>query len=305
MRALVVGGASWNTILHLDALPEARPHTVIARDSYDVLGGTGAGKALGLARLGHEVHLHALLGDDEPGERVVAALVAAGVHLHVDRSVTGTEQHVNLMDPAGARLSLFRSVCAPADDLDLGPVLDLALAADVVVLNIVDYVRRVVPGLRERQVPFWTDLHDWDGTAAHQRDFAEAAASVVLSDDGAADPESLARSLAERAELVVLTRGSRGATAYAAGRVQEVPAVPVPSVRDTNGAGDAFTAGLIHGLGAGWPLEAALTAGAHAAALSVRVRDLVAPDLTADLLAGLTGMGGVVGADSPPRPPVP
>ena len=45
MRALVVGGVSWNRIVHLDRLPEARPHTVRARRAYDALGGTGAGKA--------------------------------------------------------------------------------------------------------------------------------------------------------------------------------------------------------------------------------------------------------------------
>ncbi len=288
MRALIVGASSWNTIVHLDALPDARPQTVFATDSYDILGGTAAGKAVNLARLGHDVHLHTLLGDDEAGGRVEVALREAGVYVHHDRSVTGTERHVNLMAPDGGRLSVYRSLCEPRDDLDLAPVLDLASGADLVVLNITDYARRLIPGLADRGIPFWTDLHNWDGVAEHHRAFAESAAAVVMSDDAAADPDALGRRLAEHADPVVLTRGAQGATAYAAGRVLDVAAVPVEVVRDTNGAGDAFLAGLVHGLQAGWPMERAMRAGALAGALCVTTPQLASPDLSADLLDALT-----------------
>ncbi|MEV0645806.1 carbohydrate kinase [Phytomonospora sp. NPDC050363] len=48
--------------------------------------------------------------------------------------------------------------------------------------------------------------------------------------------------------LVVVTRGGEGATASLRGERVEVPAVPVDLV-DTVGAGDSFTAGLLHTLG--------------------------------------------------------
>ncbi|MFI7139239.1 carbohydrate kinase [Streptomyces massasporeus] len=50
------------------------------------------------------------------------------------------------------------------------------------------------------------------------------------------------------ARLVVITRGADGALASLAGDRIQVPAVPT-SVADTVGAGDSFTAGLLHHLG--------------------------------------------------------
>jgi fructokinase len=54
--------------------------------------------------------------------------------------------------------------------------------------------------------------------------------------------------------LVVLTRGPYGAVASVDGTPVEVPAVPVDVV-DTVGAGDSFTAGLLHSLWHGGHLE--------------------------------------------------
>lgn len=66
-----------------------------------------------------------------------------------------------------------------------------------------------------------------------------------------AEPGAVARSLlsGERTELVILTRGPRGATAYAEGPQGEVVTVNVPALEttvvDTVGAGDAFMAGVL------------------------------------------------------------
>lgn len=67
------------------------------------------------------------------------------------------------------------------------------------------------------------------------------------------------RLLAELAErfalrLVALTRGSRGSLLYSQGTFAEHPGIPV-EVRDTIGAGDAFTAALTVGLLRGLPLD--------------------------------------------------
>lgn len=101
-RILVAGAASWNRMVVLDALPEPRPHMEFARDWFDTLGGTSAGKALHLHALGREVVLDALVGADEAGDRIRTALARAGV---VTRwhSAARSEQHLNLMTPEGAR----------------------------------------------------------------------------------------------------------------------------------------------------------------------------------------------------------
>ncbi|MFN8190094.1 MAG: PfkB family carbohydrate kinase [Nocardioidaceae bacterium] len=288
MRVLVVGAASWNTLLHLPSLPEPHSHTLMADRTVETVGGTSAGKALNLAALGHEVHLHTLLGDDVEAARVREHLAAAGIHLHVDRSVTGTEQHVNLMARDGGRLSIYRSVLTPRPDLDLQPLVDLARTCDAVVLDIADYARGLIPLLAEVGIGFWSDLHDWDGQQSHHRDFAEAAQALVLSADALPDPGLLCRRLSGDGRLVVCTDGARGATAYVGEREVVVPAEPAPRVVDTNGAGDAFLTGLLHGSLLGWPLERSLHAGAVAGATVVGVDGLADPRLTAAVLERAT-----------------
>ena len=54
-EVVVIGPASLNQIVRLDALPEQRPHTVTARAHHRALGGTSAGKTLHLASLGTRI----------------------------------------------------------------------------------------------------------------------------------------------------------------------------------------------------------------------------------------------------------
>jgi len=54
--------------------------------------------------------------------------------------------------------------------------------------------------------------------------------------------------------LVALTRGGHGSLLFAGGAIEEHPGLPAV-VRDTVGAGDAFTAAVTIGLLRGWPLE--------------------------------------------------
>lgn len=53
--------------------------------------------------------------------------------------------------------------------------------------------------------------------------------------------------------IICITLGSQGCAVYAEGKMIVVPGFPV-SVVDTVGAGDAFTAGFLHGLIHNWPL---------------------------------------------------
>ncbi|MFE7278242.1 carbohydrate kinase [Streptomyces sp. NPDC057623] len=81
------------------------------------------------------------------------------------------------------------------------------------------------------------------------------------------------------ARLVVITRGADGALASLDGERVQVPAVATPVV-DTVGAGDSFTAGLLHHLGARGLLGGRLT--------DVRLGDVEAACLFATKVAALT-----------------
>jgi sugar/nucleoside kinase (ribokinase family) len=89
-------------------------------------------------------------------------------------------------------------------------------------------------------------------------------------------------------ELVVCTRGADGALALTRdGRWLEIPAEPADRVVDTNGAGDAFLAGVVSGELRGLPIERSLTLAARVAALAVQSPEL-APTEPVDVAALLS-----------------
>lgn len=108
------------------------------------------------------------------------------------------------------------------------------------------------PNVRVDGPPSWLTEHDHDQAWGDIESLADRANLVKLSEQDiallhpGADPDDIARSLltGERTELVILTRGSRGATAYVEGLRVDVPAAPV-TVVDTVGAGDAFMGAVL------------------------------------------------------------
>jgi acarbose 7IV-phosphotransferase len=54
-RVLVLGGVSYNTMIHVDRFPQPEPQTMFSRRVHDTVGSTGAGKALNLSKLGFDV----------------------------------------------------------------------------------------------------------------------------------------------------------------------------------------------------------------------------------------------------------
>ncbi|QZA77299.1 carbohydrate kinase family protein [Deefgea tanakiae] len=58
--------------------------------------------------------------------------------------------------------------------------------------------------------------------------------------------------IAAKVKALVVTLGAEGAQIYADGVRHDIPAVPAAAVLDPTGCGDAFRAGLLHGLMRGW-----------------------------------------------------
>lgn len=282
-RATVIGGVSWNQVVDVPRLPQGRTETLFATASREGIGATGSGKALNLARLGFATRLHALVGDDAEGDRAAAELAAAGVELTRVPDPAGTERHLNLMDPQGRRASIYVNGGTHDPDERLVPTAELvrlAAGADHVWVNLANYARRVLPELAARGTPVWADVHDWDGVDDFHRDFVEAARFLFLSDEALEDAVGFAAHLARTRELVVVTHGSRGATAVLPGHDPLfVPPVEVDAV-DPNGAGDAFCAGVAWGRSRGWDWPRSLAAGATVAAGCVASPHLADPGLT-------------------------
>ncbi|MEZ0449377.1 carbohydrate kinase family protein [Cellulomonas sp. ICMP 17802] len=276
-RVLVNGPASWNTLIRLAALPEPRSQTLFASSHHDGLGGTSAGKALTLAALGVDVTLRTALGDDREGGLVRAALAHPRIDL-VAQGVARTERHVNLMADDGSRVSVYLEL--PNPEPGAVPSFD---GVDVAVLDLADHSRPLLDAARAAGVPVWCDVHDDDGVAGYPRDFVAAADVLLVSAASLADRRAyLAGAVARGCRLAVCTDGAAGALALDADGWIEVPATPVAEAVDTNGAGDAFLAGLISGVLDGLAVECALARASATGALAVTTRDLGAPTATVD-----------------------
>ena len=247
---------------------EALVDVVLTRDgtSTEHPGGSPANVALGLARLGRQVHLLTRIGDDARGDGIRAHLEASGVRLEPGSVVAGpTSTAAATIDEAGVASYEFAIDWALPDPVALGAATALHTGS---IAAFLPPGGDAVVALLERAAGHVTLTYDPNARPRLMGDPVAALARVErivrrcdvvkVSDQDlewltpGQDPVHVAtRWLALGPALVVVTRGGDGSSAVAAsGRVDL--AAPVVPVVDTVGAGDAFMAGLIdHLAGAG------------------------------------------------------
>lgn len=267
-------------MVSLADLPRAEPHMVVARDSWQALGGTSAGKALHLADRGIAVRLITALADDDAGSRVRESL--AGLDVRV-LPTAATERHLNLMSQAGERVSIFLE---PPADATPPPVSEV-LGAAAVVLDLSPWTRRLAEGIARSSLTVWTDLHDVHPDDDWYAPFIQAASYVQCSGDRLTDRAAYLRRLVDDgARMAVCTLGADGAIGVDASGECRVGSLPVP-VLDTNGAGDAFFAGLLAATLGGADLQEAMNVGVTQTVRALTTREL-GPLLGVDGRAGET-----------------
>ncbi|MBD1387890.1 carbohydrate kinase family protein [Neiella sp. HB171785] len=278
----VAGGVSWDAIIDLDDLPKPQPAALFARHYHETVGGTGAGKALNLERLGFNVLLHVVLGQDDWGDKIQQRFRRTSVQLLTDIDPRGTERHTNIMDPDGRRISIYTHAASEWPGIDPNHLSKAMLHADHVVINIINYCRRLLPFAKQLGKPIWCDLHDYDGVNPYHQDFVEAADYVFMSNDKLPDPKPLMWQLIDQGkQLVVCTQGKDGAVALTADHQwYQVAAEADVEVNDCNGAGDAFFSGYLFAYHQGFKAEQCLQIASKVAACCVGSDELVDDELT-------------------------
>ena len=245
---------------------EALVDVVVASDGgiAEHPGGSPANVALALGRLGHDARLLTRLGQDERGRAVADHLAAS--HVVVEPASFGegpTTTAVATIGPDGAATYEFDLNCAlpsPAPEPAPGSVaLHTGSFAAVLAENAATVLDLVTRARATATVSYDPNVRPGVlGPPEVVRPLIEAlvdrADVVKLSDEDAhwlspgTPPVELARRWQARGPaLVVITQGAEGALAVTAAGTVEV-ASRSTEVADTVGAGDSFSAALLHAL---------------------------------------------------------
>lgn len=239
----------------------------------DQLGGAPSNVAWHLAALGTPTALVTRSGDDADGARARRALADRGVDLalaQVDPARATGEVTVTLVDGEpryrlepgraweaiamtdaiaaalpGARAIVYGTLAqrTPAGRAALAAAL---AAASPRVLRVCDPNLRGAAPSADDDRALAEALAAADVVKLNDREVAAVAARL-----GHADP--VAWLLGRGARLVTVTHGAAGSTWHAPSLTLEVAAAPARPGGDHVGCGDAYLAGLVHGLIHGWP----------------------------------------------------
>jgi acarbose 7IV-phosphotransferase len=287
-KVFVLGGVSYNLIVYLSELPEARPQTIFANDFHETIGETAAGKALNLAKLGFDVTLHSLIGNDESGWKIENILQKQGVHFFHDLDPKGTERDINLMDQNGGRISIFLPTTTYEPKVDRDRIEKAISENDLIVLNISNYCRYLIPLIRKHQKEIWCDIHDYNTNNAYHQDFIEAADYIFMSSDQMKDYRTFLEQLIRKGKkLAVCTHGSAGSSALTSDyQWFETPIIKDYQRVDSNGAGDAFFAGFLFAYTRGYSIRKSLQMATVISGLCITSRELAHPSLSPELAEG-------------------
>ncbi|MDP4144463.1 MAG: carbohydrate kinase family protein [Bacillota bacterium] len=285
-KILVLGGITFDTIIHLDKFPEPKPATIHSNRSHETIGSTGAAKALCFEKLGMDVTFHGIIGNDIYGEKIKNKLSNSRINFLYDIDPLGTERHVNLMNDEGGRISIYTNPGTFDPKVDYNEMESYIEHSDYVVLNIINYCRNYIPLIKKHNQEIWCDLHDYDGVNSYHQDFLEAADYIFMSSDCLEDYKTTMQDIiAKGKKLVVCTHGKNGVSALADdGAWYHLPIANSYERKDTNGAGDNFFSGFLFAHSLGYSILQCLKFGTITAGLCITSEELVYEGLNEEVL---------------------
>jgi ribokinase len=277
VRVAVVGSYGVGITMRVPRIPvagETLPGATFASGH----GGKGSNQAVQARRLGADVSFLTAIGDDPMGQAARDLWADEGVDASsVVTAPAATMAGVILVEPTGEnRIVIATGALDHLTPDHVDAFAERMAEADVAVVSMEIPLATVVVALRVAHDVGTTTLLNpapaqrlpdsaWPYVDVLTPNRTEAAILLGHDPDGPESAEDLAQALRDRSgATVVLTRGGDGALICDEHGLTDVPAVRVPEVLDTTGAGDAFTAALSVELAAGRKV-------ADAAAFAARV----------------------------------
>jgi len=275
---VVVGSLNMDLVVPVPRHPKPG-ETVIGGDLRRFPGGKGANQAVAAARLGARVRMVGRVGADAYGAELGRGLEAEGIET-VDVAELDAPSGVALISVSEDGQNAI--IVSPGANARLRPD-DLSperfTGAGVVVLQLETPLATVRRAAELGRAAGARVLLNAAPAQALPEGLLKAVDLLVVNEfeaaqvAGAREPEgpeealALARELARRVPIAVVTLGARGLVWAGEEGEGFLPAFPVEAV-DTTAAGDAFVGGLAAALAAGEPLKPALRFASAAGALA-------------------------------------
>lgn len=257
MTVAVVGHVEWAEAVRVDRLPQAG-EIAHGEPAWSVPAGGGGVTAVLLGRLAGEVDLFTALGDDELGRRAHDALEQLGVRVHAAWRDHPQRRALVHLDGGGERaITVVGPRAGPAGDDDLP--WDLLEGAGAAYVTAGDPAAVANARRAGALVATARALGSLRGTGVLVDALVASATDPgERYDAGDLDPEPT---------CVLRTEAAAGGSWQGPGGAGRWEAVQPPGpLVDSFGCGDAFAAGVTHGLAAGLDIAAAAQEGARAGA---------------------------------------
>lgn len=281
-KVFIAGGVSVDSIIYLPEFPKPVPQTIHQCLFNEAVGSTGSGKALNMCRLGFDVVLHAMIGDDSFGRFATEELKQKRLDFRYNFDPNGTERHTNIMNKNGERISIFTNNISADPKIDYQQFIPLIEEADYVIVNLSDYTKKILPMVKELGKPVWTDLHDYDGQNPWHADYVKYADYVLLSSDNMPDYKPFMKKMMDEGkELVVVTHGKQGSTGLGKnGQWFDIEINNSFQLVDSNGAGDAYFSGFLYGFNKDYSIEKCMQYGTLTGGLCINSDKLYHQELS-------------------------
>ncbi|WP_352397921.1 ribokinase [[Clostridium] aminophilum] len=274
MKIAVVGSINVDMTVTAERIPK-KGETLRGDSLHYIPGGKGANQAVAMAKLGAEVEMFGLVGDDAMGVKMIDNLKAQGVkcdHIGIVKGEsTGTA--VITVGESDNTIIVVAGANGKVDKNYIDGVKDALLAQDMVVLQQeipLETVAYIVNLMSEHGVPVVLNPAPAANVSAEIVEKVTYLTpneheAVLMFGEGASTEELLRK----YPEKLIITQGSRGvSTCLADGTILTVPARKVEVV-DTTGAGDTLNGAFAVRRAAGDDMEKALIYANAAASLSI------------------------------------
>jgi ribokinase len=254
-RIAVVGSINADLVVQMPRLP-GRGETVSSSEPKWFPGGKGANQAVAAARMGGNVAMYGAVGNDEPGQMCLTALVQSGVNIDSIRKVgSPTSTALVMVEHTGENQIVVADGANQHAEFDSEKV----SAADAVIVQFEIPESLIIEVGKAANGIFCVN-------AAPVRQISDTL--LALIDVLIVNEHEFAQLGSPTSGLVIVTAGDKEVVAYQDGEVVATAQPPRVDALDTVGAGDTFVGAFVVAYASGASVADSLHRACAASALS-------------------------------------